>query len=93
MAQATRQEKFAMPASSALEFFSGSEGLRISFDAPAADGKSGRLVLHQHGKEFPATRGESTAVSAKSFKSYEGEYYSDELHVLYTVAVKGSSCC
>jgi CubicO group peptidase (beta-lactamase class C family) len=89
MAQATRQEKFAMSASSALEFFSESEGLRISFDAPAADGKSGRLVLHQHGKEFPATRGESTAVSAKSFKSYEGEYYSDELHVLYTVAVKG----
>ena len=46
------------------------------------------MVLRQGGRDTLATRGASPGLPGHGWKDFEGEFYSDELHVLYKVALK-----
>jgi CubicO group peptidase (beta-lactamase class C family) len=87
--QGTAQAKFPLTAASESEFFFKEAGVRLSFDPAEEDGLVKRVVLHQGGKDLPAIRGTKPELPANAFKDLEGEYYSSELHVLYTVEQKG----
>jgi hypothetical protein len=45
-------------------------------------------MLHQNGRDMPAKRVVQALPSEDELKKFEGEFYSDELHVLYTVSRK-----
>lgn len=87
-AQATGQARFPVFASGERDFFYKVVNAQVSFDAPDAKGVVSRMVLHQNGMDQPGLRGELPVLSEASLQQYEGEYYSDELHLLYTVARK-----
>lgn len=89
MAQATGQDKFPLFASSEREFFLKVVDARFTFDQPGKDGIVAGGVLHQNGRDMPAKRTEKQRLTESELKAFEGEFYSDELHVLYTVALKG----
>ena len=88
MIQCTGQGKLPLYASAERAFFAKAVDARFSFDAPGKNGLSPRFVLHQNGAAQPALRGRKPALSPKDMRAYEGQYYSDELRVLYTVARK-----
>ncbi|RJG08425.1 serine hydrolase [Massilia cavernae] len=85
MAQATGQEKFPVFASGEREFFYKVVDAQLTFDAPDKDGIVAGVVLHQNGQDQPGVRSEKPAPSESELKEFVGEFYSDELHVLYTV--------
>ncbi|PWF48590.1 serine hydrolase [Massilia glaciei] len=88
MAQATGQPKYRLAATGERAFFLKAADARFIFDAPAAGGVVASGVLHQHGRAMPAKRVERATMSMAEARAFEGEYYSDELHVLYTMAAK-----
>jgi hypothetical protein len=88
MAQATGQGKFPVFAYGEREFFAKVVDAQFSFGAPDKDGIVAGGVLHQNGRDMPAKRVARTTPSDDELKKFEGEFYSDELHVLYTVARK-----
>lgn len=88
MIQCTGQGKLPLYASGDRAFFAKVVDARFSFDAPGKNGLSPRFVLHQNGVDQPALRGRKPALSGKELRAYEGQYYSEELRVLYTVARK-----
>jgi CubicO group peptidase (beta-lactamase class C family) len=88
MIQCTGQGKSPLYASGDRALFAKVVDAQFSFDAPGKNGLSPRMVLHQNGADQPALRGRKPALSLKDMRAYEGQYYSDELRVLYTVARK-----
>ncbi len=72
------------------EFFVKLTNARFSFDAPAADGMSPGGTWQKNARSRRATRIAPAKFTDDERKAMEGEYYSDELHVLYTVSVKDS---
>lgn len=88
MIQCTGQGKSPTFASADREFFSKAVDARFSFDAPGQNGVSARFVLHQNGKDQPGLRTQKPALTDADMRAYEGQYYSDELGVLYTVGRK-----
>jgi hypothetical protein len=88
MIQCTGQGKLPLYASGERAFFAKAVDARFSFDAPGKNSLSPRFVLHQNGADQPALRGRKPALSVSNMRAYEGQYYSDELRVLYTVARK-----
>jgi CubicO group peptidase (beta-lactamase class C family) len=88
MAQATGQPKFPLFAGGGRTFFLKVVDAQFTFDAPGPDGIVAGGVLHQGGRDMPAKRVARVIMSDAEFKAFEGEYYSDELHVLYTMARK-----
>jgi hypothetical protein len=70
------------------DFFARATDARFSFDPPGPDGIVAGGVLHRGGQEIPATRTARPMPSAAELKRLEGDFYSDELHVLYSVAGK-----
>jgi hypothetical protein len=69
------------------EFFVKVSNARFTFDAPAADGMSPGGSWQKNTRARKAARIPPAAVTEGERKALEGEYYSDELHVLYTVGV------
>lgn len=89
MTQATGQDKIQVYPSSERDFFLKVVDAQFSFDAPGPDGVVAGGVLHQNGRDQVARRVRAAApVSAGILADHEGEYYSDELHVLYTISQK-----
>jgi CubicO group peptidase (beta-lactamase class C family) len=86
MARVSGQDAFRLYPSAEREYFLKVVDARISFSAPGADGVVTGLVLHQDGRDVPGSRG-AIPLPPKA-EDYTGEYYSDELHVLYTVSLK-----
>jgi CubicO group peptidase (beta-lactamase class C family) len=86
--QATGQGKLPLFASAEREFFMKAVNAQISFEAPDQNGVISRMVLHQNGIDQIGARTAAPSLSDASLAQYDGEYYSDELHVLYTVAHK-----
>ena len=69
------------------DFFAKAINAQFSFDAPGRDGIVAGGVLHQGGHDIPARRVTRPALAVEALKKFGGEFYSDELHVLYTVAL------
>lgn len=88
MIQCTGQGKLPLFASGDRAFFAKAVDAQFSFDAPGQDGVAARFVLHQNGKDQPGLRTRKPALSDADIGAYEGQYYSDELRVLYTVGRK-----
>jgi CubicO group peptidase (beta-lactamase class C family) len=88
MVQGTGQGKAPLFASGEREFFAKTVDAQFSFDAPGADGVVARVVLHQHGIGQPGLRAARPSLSDSAMRAFEGEYYSAELHMLYSVRRK-----
>jgi CubicO group peptidase (beta-lactamase class C family) len=61
---------------------------RIDFDPPGADGVVAGGTLHMNGGSLVLKRMSSQALGEAAAQRYVGEYYSDELHVLYSVSFR-----
>jgi hypothetical protein len=70
------------------EFFVKVTNARFTFDAPGADGMSPGGTWQKNTRSRHAMRIAPAKFTDSERKALEGEYYSDELHVLYTVSVK-----
>jgi CubicO group peptidase (beta-lactamase class C family) len=70
------------------EFFMKSANASFSFDPPGADGVVTGGTWHHNVHAARATRIARAKLADSELKAYEGEFYSDELHVLYTVMAK-----
>jgi CubicO group peptidase (beta-lactamase class C family) len=68
------------------EFFARATDASFSFDPPGKDGIVAGGVLHRGGQDIPARRTARPMPSAAELKRLEGDFYSDELHVLYSIA-------
>ncbi len=89
MVQATGQPMFALYASAADRFFMKDVVADVRFDAPGADGKVATATWHQGGRELPLKRVLLTPQppAAEQLQACAGDYYSDELRTLYTLAL------
>lgn len=87
MGRVSGQQAFRLYPAGGREYFLKVAAARISFGAPAANGLASGVVLHQDGKDIPAAR--AAVPLPPRVEDYTGEFYSDELHVLYTVALQG----
>ena len=86
MMQATGQRKFPVFAANERTFFLKVVEAQFTFDAPGHDGIVAGGVLHQDGQDTPARRVQRRArLSEQELSRFEGEFYSPELHVLYTL--------
>jgi CubicO group peptidase (beta-lactamase class C family) len=88
MAQATGLLKIPVFPYGERDFFAMAADAQFTFDEPGKDGIVAGGVLHQNGKDVPAKRAARPALAADVLKRFEGDFYSDELRVLYTVASK-----
>ncbi len=70
------------------DFFARVTASRFSFDPPGPDGIVAGGILHWGEQDIPATRTTRPMPSAAELKRVEGDFYSDELHVLYSIAGK-----
>ncbi|SDC30484.1 CubicO group peptidase, beta-lactamase class C family [Massilia sp. PDC64] len=70
------------------KFFAKGINAQFTFDAPGKDGIVAGGILHWGEQDIPATRTARPTPSAAELKRLEGDFYSDELHVLYSVAGK-----
>lgn len=86
MAQGTGLPKIPVFAYGERDFFARAMDAQFTFDAPDKDGIVAGGVLHQNGNDIPARRVVRPALSEADLKKFEGDFYSDELHALYTVA-------
>lgn len=66
-------------------FFMKTANASFSFDPPGADGIVAGGTWHHNVHATRATRIARARLTDGELKAYEGEFYSDELHVLYTV--------
>lgn len=66
-------------------FFMKTANASFSFDPPGADGIVAGGTWHRNVHATRATRIARAKPTDSELKAYEGEFYSDELHVLYTV--------
>jgi CubicO group peptidase (beta-lactamase class C family) len=88
MVQATGQAKFPMFASAGDRFFMKVVPASVHFDAPAGEGMSQSATWQQGGREQPLRRIVRQMPTAAALQVCEGEYYSEELRVLYRLALR-----
>ena len=84
-------DRMAFYPSGEREFFAKLTNARFTFDAPGANGKSPGGTWQKNTRSRQATRIPPVEFTDRERKAIAGEYYSDELHVLYTVSVKEGS--
>jgi len=70
------------------DFFARATDARFSFDPPGPDGIVAGGVLHWGQQDIPARRTARPMPSTAELKRLEGDFYSDELHVLYSLSGK-----
>lgn len=85
VAQATGEQKFVLYPSGPRAFTYRLVNATVTFGPPGADGTSDNAVHHQNGHDFPMKRVHRVSLTRAELQDREGEFYSDELHVLYTV--------
>ena len=73
-------------ASSEREFFAKATNAQFTFDAPGTDGIVAGGVLHANGADTPARRVPRPVPPAGALTKFEGDFYSDELRTVYSVA-------
>jgi CubicO group peptidase (beta-lactamase class C family) len=88
MAKATGLAKLPVFAYGERDFFAKALDAQFTFDPPGPDGSVGGGVLHQNGQDIPAKRVPRPFAAPDTLKRFEGDFYSDELRVLYSVARK-----
>lgn len=66
-------------------FFARAMNAQFTFDAPGKDGVVAGGTLHQGGHDVPAQRAPRPVPPRAELKRLEGDFYSDELHVLYSI--------
>ncbi len=88
MVEATGQDQLPVFASGERSFFIKAADAEFIFDAPGQDGVVGGGILRQHGHDQPAKRVQPAAADASQLAARSGEFYSEELHVLYTLATR-----
>jgi CubicO group peptidase (beta-lactamase class C family) len=91
MARATGLSKVPVFAYGERDFFAKAVDAQFTFDPPGPDGIVAGGVLHQNGQDIPAKRVARPVLSADALKKFEGDFYSGELRVLYSVAGKDGS--
>ena len=84
-------DRMAFYPSGDREFFAKVTNARFTFDAPGANGKSPGGTWQKNTRSRKATRIPPVEFTDGERKAIEGEYYSDELHALYTVSVEEGS--
>ncbi|MEA2823569.1 MAG: hypothetical protein QOF03_51, partial [Alphaproteobacteria bacterium] len=82
MAQASGQPKFPVFPSSENTFFWKVVDAQFTFDKPTESGAIAGGVHHQNGRDTPAKRIDRAGL--RPAKECEGDFYSDELNVIYT---------
>jgi hypothetical protein len=70
------------------DFFARAVDAQFTFDPPGPDGIVAGGVLHQNSSDIPAKRVARPVASQDALKQYEGDFYSDELHLVYSVAFR-----
>jgi CubicO group peptidase (beta-lactamase class C family) len=88
MARATGLSKVPVFAWGEREFFAKAVDAQFTFDPPGPDGIVAGGVLHQNGQDIPARRVARPVLPAEALKKFEGDFYSAELRMLYSVASK-----
>lgn len=86
MVEPSGQERLPVFASGERTFFSKAVDARFTFELPGKDGTVDGGVLHQNGRNMPARRVKARGADVAQLGERSGEFYSDELHVLYTLA-------
>ncbi|HEX9172771.1 MAG TPA: hypothetical protein VF861_08920, partial [Telluria sp.] len=89
MAQLTGQPKFPLYPTDERNFFLKVVDAQFTFDSPGKDGIVAGVVLHQNGRDMPAPRVVRATQPSDVWKDFAGLFYSEELNVLYTVALNG----
>jgi CubicO group peptidase (beta-lactamase class C family) len=89
MAKATDGAKLPVFAYGERNFFAKVLDAQFTFDAPGPDGVVSGGVLHRDGQDIPARRIVRPVLSAAALRKFEGDFYSDELRVLYSVKAEG----
>ncbi len=85
VAQAMAQDKFDLYPSGPRSFTYKRVNATVTFEPPGADGVVGTAVHHQGGNDFTMPRIHRVPLTAAELQDRVGEFYSDELHVLYTI--------
>jgi hypothetical protein len=88
MARGTGMPKMPVFASGPRDFFARAIDAQFTFDAPGPDGIVAGGVLHQSGHDVPARRTVRPVPPAHVLKKFEGDFYSDELRIVYSVAAR-----
>jgi CubicO group peptidase (beta-lactamase class C family) len=85
MAQATGEQKFVLYRSGPRSFTYKLVNATVTFGPSGADATVTTAVHHQNGHDYPMKRIYRAPLTATELQDRMGEFYSDELHVLYTV--------
>ena len=88
MAQTSGEGKLALYPTGKRTFTYKPLDASVTFEEPDSHSVVTAAVLHQIGQDFRMQRITRVPLSAAELKEREGEFYSDELHVLYTIAAK-----
>ena len=88
MTQAPGQPPFQVFPSSETSFFPKQFEALITFERPAADGKSAGFKLRQGGRDLSATRMERARPTPERLNAYAGTFFSGELNALYFVSAR-----
>ncbi|WP_449405627.1 hypothetical protein [Massilia phosphatilytica] len=91
MAKSTGWPRIPAYASSEREFFAKATNAQFTFDAPGPDGIVARGVLHANGVDTPARRVQRPSSPAGALTKFEGDFYSDELRTVYSVAKRNGN--
>lgn len=87
MVQANGGRKLALAPQSETEFGVRGADARLTVERNGS-GTVRRITLHQGGRASPARRVRQAASRPDMLEAYAGDYYSDELGVIYTVALR-----
>lgn len=91
MFQLTAQGKYPLLPSSERDFFMKGRQERLTFAHPKEGEEAQSVVLHANGKDTVLERKRRPILTAEQIQEYTGDYYSEELGVLYTVTARGGS--
>lgn len=86
MAKSTGWPRIPTYASSERDFFAKATNAQFTFDAPGPDGIVAGGVLHTNGVDTPARRVQRPVPPSGALMKFEGDFYSDELRTVYSVA-------
>jgi CubicO group peptidase (beta-lactamase class C family) len=87
VARGTGQPTLPLVATGEREFTASAVEARLTFDKPV-EGSSPGLMLHQAGFDRPAPRIQIIDLPPPAMQKYTGQFYSEELNVVYRVTVR-----
>jgi CubicO group peptidase (beta-lactamase class C family) len=87
LVQPDEQRKYRIYPDSETDFTLRTADVRFTF-VKDGNGRATRVIVHQSGNDTPARRVERVARRPASLDDYPGEYYSEELGAIFTVALR-----